>query len=134
MLFRSVIPKDAMEAKKGNGFPLVYMNSNAMRNSLSTMIIVGKENARALQDAEEVKKVLAKGTTDNESGLKAKYPLIQCNTEKQGRDLFAMASAGIDVGIPTFIKTRLATLEAKAAEKSNDKTLTWVKYKWNVRK
>ena len=133
-LISPVISKDAMEAKKGNGFPLVYMNSNAMRNSLSTMIIVGKANARALQDAEEVKKVLAKGTTDNEPGLKAKYPLIQSNTEKQGRDLVAMTSTGINEGIPKFIKTRLATLEANAAEKSNDKTLTWVKYRWNVRK
>lgn len=129
-----VISRDAMEAKKGNGFVMNYLDSNAMRNTLSTMIIVGKNNKRALEDAEAVKKALSRGKTDNETGLKAAYPLIQCNTEKQGRDLFSLTSAKIDQGIPAFIKDRLTKLEVAAAEKKNDKTLIWTGGTWNAKK
>ena len=133
-LISPVVPANAMEAKKGNGTFLAYLNNTAMKNSLQTMIIVGKDNQRALEDAGKVRATLLGKDIDNESGLKAKYPLIQCNTEKQGRDLFALTSARIGEGIPLFIKDRLAKLEAAAAEKRNDTSLVWSRSgTWNVK-
>ncbi|MCL2117348.1 MAG: alpha/beta hydrolase [Planctomycetaceae bacterium] len=130
-LISPVIPADAMEAKKGNGMNLAHLNNNAMKNSLYTMIIVGENNKRALEDAKKVKTVLLGKGVDNESGINAKYPLILCNTERQGRDLFALTSARIDQGIPAFIGDRLKKLEAAAAEKKNDKSLVWTAGNWN---
>ena len=134
-LISPVIPANAMDAKNGNITHLPYLNHNVMRNSISTMVIVGKENKRALDDAEKVKTtLLGKGNVDNETGLKAKYPFITCNTEKQGRDLFSLTSAQIDRGIPLFINDRLVKLEATAAEKKNDNTLAWARLgNWNVK-
>ncbi len=133
-LISPVVARDSMEEKNGTNLPLGYLNTNAMRNSLATMIIIGKDDKRVLQDAEAVKAtLLGKGKKDEESGLKAKYPLISCNTEKQGRDLFSLTSAKIDQGIPLFIKDRLGKLEAAAAEKKNDKSLVWSGGKWNAK-
>jgi len=133
-LISPIIPSNAMDAK-GSVTNLADLNNNAMRNSLSTMIIYGSENQRFKEDAEKVKAtLLGKGNVDNETGLKAKYPLIPCNTEKQGRDLFSLTSAKIDQGIPFFIKDRLTKLEAASAEKKNDKSLEWARLgNWNVK-
>ena len=134
-LISPVVPANAMDAKNGNGMYLAYLNNAAMKNSLSTMIIYGSENQRFKEDAEKIKAtLLGKDNVDNETGLKAKYPLIPCNTEKQGRDLFSLASAQIDRGIPLFIRDRLGKLEAEAAEKRNDKSLEWARLgNWNVK-
>ena len=134
-LISPVIPANAMDAKNGNGTNLAYLNNAAMKNSLSTMIIYGSENQRFKEDAEKVKAtLLGKGNVDNETDLKAKYPLIPCNTEKQGRDLFSLTSAQIGRGIPIFIKDRLGKREAEAAEKKNDKSLEWARLgNWNVK-
>ena len=131
-LISPVIPTDTMEAKKGNGITLGYLNNNAMKNSLSTMIIVGKDDKRAKADAEKVKEILlGKDKVDNEPGLNAKCPLILCNTERQGRDLLALTNLGIGPGIPLFINDRIKKLESAAAEKKNDKSLVWTAGNWN---
>jgi len=132
-LISPVVPANAMDAR-GIGTYLGYLNNAAMKNSLSTMIIYGGKNQRFKEDAEKVKAtLLGKGNVDNETGLKAKYPLIPWDTEKQGRDLFSLASAPIDRGIPLFIKDRLGQREVEAAEKKNDKTLVWARIgSWNI--
>jgi len=134
-LISPVVPSNAMDAKNGNGTNLAYLNNAAMRNSLSTMIIYGSENQRFKEDAEKVKAtLLGRGNVDNEPLLKAKYPLIPCNTEKQGRDLLSLTSAQIADGIPLFIRDRLSKLETAAAEKKNDKTLEWARLgNWNIK-
>ena len=125
------IYRDSMEIKNGDGIADIgFLKSNSLRTGISTMIIVGKNNTRALEDAQNVRKIILNNKEDNEPGIKAKCPLIQCNTERQGRDLFSLTSAKIDQGIPFFIKDRLGKLEEKVAEKKNDKTLTWAKMAW----
>ncbi|MCL2622066.1 MAG: alpha/beta fold hydrolase [Planctomycetaceae bacterium] len=132
-LISPVVPANAMEAKKGNGTNLGYLNNNAMKNSLHTMIIAGKDNQRARQDAEKVKEtLLGKGKVDNEPDINAKYPLFLGDTARQGRDLFEITSLRIERGIPRFINDRLGKLEAAAAEKRNDRTLVWAAIgNWN---
>ena len=133
-LISPMIPQNAMEAKKG-GTNLAYLNNNAMKNSVQTMIIVGKGdpgNQRALDDATKIRNtLLGKGKVDNEPGINAKYPLFECDTARQGRDLFEITSLRIEAGIPLFINDRLRKLEAAAAEKKNDKSLIWTAGSWN---
>jgi pimeloyl-ACP methyl ester carboxylesterase len=134
-LISPVIPVDSMEAGQGNALNPAYLTNSAVRNTLSTMIIYGNGNERFKTDAEKVKEtLLGRGKVDNEPLLKAKYPLIPCNTAKQGRDLFSLTSAQIDRGIPAFINDRLGKLEAAAAEKRNDTSLVWARAgNWNVK-
>ena len=131
-LISPVIPANAMEAKKGNGINLAYLNNNAMKNTMQTMIIVGKGEKRALDDAVKIRDtLLGKDKADNEPGLKAKYPLFQLDTSRQGRDLFEVTSLQVADGINVFIKDRQMKLEAAAAEKKNDKSLIWAAGNWN---
>jgi len=97
-----------------------------IKNSISTMIIVGGQNKTFLADAEAIKRVIAGKEKEGEEddGIKGKCPLIKCNTDRQGVSLFG-TSAKIEQGIPFFINDRLTTLEEKVSEKKNDKTLTW---------
>jgi pimeloyl-ACP methyl ester carboxylesterase len=104
---------------------------STIRNNISTMIIIGGQNEIAVKDAEAIKKVVMGKEKDdeNEPEIMSKCPLIKCNTDRQGVSLFG-TSAKIEQGISVFINNRLAALEEKAAEKKNNKTLTWTKLKF----
>jgi len=135
-----IVPRNSAEQSNGNYLPIEFLDNKPMRDSLSTMIIIGQNNERALEDAKFVKNKLLnvkEGTKnppkDDAPLFQAKYPLILCNTEKQGRDLISAATVfDIHKGIPGFINDRLGKLEAAAAERKNDRTLVWaVIGNWN---